>query len=248
MDPLANILERFNRKERNLLIRDILGDPGTLPRLASDFCERLAKTVAITKESLESAWWATDYHFDWLAGALLTFMKGETQNPQENGSGLVKGNQEDVDLVVVVHVPAAKTPHHLIMIEAKGYGHFTNEQYENKIARLEKLYAFYRKLEEESPRKITFHYVLYSPTSPPNLVPKRLPWQSNVGTGSEHVHLMFTLPKPAGSSILAVKRCNDKAVPDKEGSFWRCIPVPPHENARSEASSLPSSDATANGQ
>jgi hypothetical protein len=231
MDPLANILERFNRKERNLLIRDILGCRGKALPLASDFCERLAKTVGISKESLESAWWATDYHFDWLAGALLTFLKGETQNPIDNVSGLVKGNQEDVDLVVVAHVPAAKTPHHLIMMEAKVYGHFTTKQYESKIARLKKLYAFYKELEEESPRKITFHYVLYSLTSPPNLVPKCLPWQSNVATDPEHVHLMFTSPKPPGSSLLAVTRCNDKAVPDKNGCSWRCIEVSPHEDA-----------------
>jgi hypothetical protein len=81
MDPLANILERFNRKERNLLIRDILGCRGKTLLLASGFCERLAKTVGLPKESLEDAWWATDYHFDWLAGALLTFLKGEIQNP-----------------------------------------------------------------------------------------------------------------------------------------------------------------------
>ena len=246
MDSLANILERFNRKERNLLIRDILGCRGNALPLASSFCERLATTVGISKECFDSAWWATDFHFDWLAGALLTFMKGDTESPQDNGSGLIKGNQEDVDLVIVPQVPAAETPQHLILIEAKVYGHFTKKQYESKVARLEKLYAFYRELEKESPRKITFHYVLYSPTNPANLIPKSLPWRSNVADKPEHLHLVFTLPEPAGASILAVTRCNDKNVPDMKGAFWRCERRP-HEGARSEVSSFHSSDSPANG-
>jgi hypothetical protein len=83
MDPLANILERFNRKERNLLIRDILGCRGKPLLLASDFCERLAKTVGIPKESVEGAWWATDFHFDWLAGALDLYEGGDPESTRQ---------------------------------------------------------------------------------------------------------------------------------------------------------------------
>jgi len=139
------------------------------------------------------------------------------------------GNQEDLDLVVVAHVPAATTPHHLILIEAKAYGHFTTEQYQSKVTRLERLYAFYRELERESPHKISFHYVLYSPNEPTKLVPMSLPWQSNAAI--QHIHLKLTLPR---SSILAVTRCNDKDVPDIRGAFWKCIKLseaalPPYE-------------------
>jgi hypothetical protein len=243
MNSLANALERFNRKERNLLIRDILGCPGETLPLASDFCKRLAKAVGISKEFLHSAWWATDFHFDWLAGALLTFMKGETLSPRDNDSKLVMGNQEDLDLVVVAHVPSGETPHHLILIEAKTHGHFTTRQYLSKVSRIERLYAFYRELEKESPHKISFHYVLYSPTKPIKLVPMLLPWQPNVETVPEHIKL--TLPR---SSILSVTRCNDKGVPDIEGHHWRCINLSPQQGANSEVSSFPSSDALADGQ
>jgi hypothetical protein len=68
MNLLANIPERFTPRERNLLVRDILDCWGN-PHLAGDFCERLAKAVGISKESLDSAWCAADFHFDWLAGA-----------------------------------------------------------------------------------------------------------------------------------------------------------------------------------
>jgi hypothetical protein len=244
MNPLANILERFNRKERNLLIRDILDCRGKTPPLGGDFCERLAKAVGISKESLDSAWWATDFHFDWLAGALLTFMKGETRTRQDNSHKLVMGNQEDIDLVVVVHIPAAETPHHLILIEAKAYGHFTTNQYRSKVKRLTRLHKFYIELERESPHKISFHYVLYSPTKPANLVPMVLPWQSNVATAPAHIHLKFTLP---GSSILAVTRCKDKDAPDIKGAYWECTRQPPHDDASSELPSFPSSDAPSGG-
>lgn len=248
MHTLANILERFNRKERNLLIRDILDCRDEPMPLASDFRERLAKAVGVSKECLDGAWWATDFHFDWLAGALLTFMKAETQRRQENHPKLVMGNQEDLDLVVVAHAPAATRPQHLILIEAKAYGHFSTEQYRSKVARLEALYAFYRELERESPHRISFHYVLYSPTRPTKLVPMPLPWQSNDAAVLEHINLKLAVPR---SSILSVTRCNDNGVPDIEGAFWRCIR--PHEtgfsayeDASSEASSFPMSDVPAN--
>jgi len=244
MSPLANILERFNRKERNLLIRDILDCPGKTPPLGDDFCGRLAKAVGISKEALDGAWWATDFHFDWLAGALLTFMKGESVTPRHNSSKLVMGNQEDVDLVVVAHVPTAETPHHLILIEAKAYGRFIPDQYRKKMARLERLHAFYRELEEESPHKISFHYLLYSPAKP-GLDPMFLPWQSKIATAPAHTHLTLTLPR---SSILTVTRCEDKGIPDIKGAYWRCVRLPPHEDASSEVPSFPSSDAPADGQ
>jgi hypothetical protein len=245
MSSLADVLERFNRKERNLLIRDILDCRGKAPRLAEDFCERLANAVGISKESLGSAWWATDFHFDWLAGALLTFMKGEILSPQDNSSMLVMGNQEDTDLVVVAHVPAAETPDHLILIEAKAYGHFTTKQYRSKMNRLERLHRFYVELERESPHKISFHQVLYSPTEPTRLVPQLLPWQSDLTTEPKHIHLEFTLPN---SPTLTVKRCKAKDVSDIKRVYWRCIRQPPHEDATSEVPSFPSSDAPADCQ
>lgn len=253
MNQLANILERFNRKERNLLIRDILGCPGEPLHLASDFCERLAKTTGIPKQAVEGAWWATDFHFDWLAGALLIFMKGETQSPQNNlsqqdsQSKLVMGNQEDLDLVVVAH--GATTPYHMILIEAKAYGHFTTEQYRSKLKRLKLLYAFYQELEKDSPYKISFHYILYSPDKPTKLVPISLPWQSNAAI--QHIHLTLTLPPK--SSILTVTRCDDEAKPDAKGAFWRCAKLsesalPPSEEASSEVPSFTLSGVAAEGQ
>ena len=101
----------------------------------------------------EKAWWATDYHISWLAGALALFVKGEkcAKQPFENrpieddrwtnlkkpeGRQLVEGNQEDVGLVIA-------TGCELILIEAKAYGAWTVPQLNSKLARLDLLHKFY---------------------------------------------------------------------------------------------------------
>ncbi len=215
-DPFVKVLERFNRKERNLLVRDILGCRDKPVRLSTEFCERLAPAVGILGEHLYDAWWTTDFHFDWLAGALLTFMTGETSDPQKNRPDLVKGTQEDVDLVVVAHTPAAETPHHLILIEAKAYSDFTKEQHTSKVARYKSLREYYRdELERESWPKIAFHYVLYSPTEAAEVDPDRA-----------YKRLQFRLPL-AESPILVVERCTAGGERVSNYEYWRCNRLDP---------------------
>ena len=118
---LAETLERFNRKERNLLIRHILDCCEKPPSLGEDFRDWLAEYAGIDRECLVDAWWATDFHFDWLAGAILEFVGGgpiRCNTPKDPATGirLVMGNQEDVDLVIVAH---HATTDHLILLEAK---------------------------------------------------------------------------------------------------------------------------------
>lgn len=214
-DPLAAALEMFNRKERNLLIRDILGGAGRVPHISAGFDERLTKALKITEGSLKSAWWATDFHFDWLAGALLTFVKGKTLFGQINEPRLVHGNQQDLDVIFAAHDPSptAETPHHLILMEAKAYGYFTTEQHRSKVARLDQLYDFYEGLEKEPKHKIRFHYVLCST--------KELPVGAAKPKHIDLVHLEIELPKR--SDRLKVMRCNDRDKSDKDGAWWRCI-------------------------
>ena len=223
--------------------------------MAPDFCKRLAEATGIRAELLGGAWWATDFHFDWLAGALLTFIKGvngENLSRQGNSNDLVAGNQEDIDLVVVAPDPDAGPLHHLILIEAKAYGHFTTGQYRSKVARLEKLYAFYTHLEEGRPGRVRFHYVLYSPTKPTKLVPIPLPWPSNDVTVPPIQHIELKLGRQR-SSMLSVTRCNESDKPDSEGNYWKCIKVSlnalsPSEDATSELASLASLDGPIDGE
>ena len=69
MTELADLLKRFNRKERNLLVRAVLGDKDDPLKLIPTFCKDIESKLQI-KEIQPDAWWATDYHINWLAGAL----------------------------------------------------------------------------------------------------------------------------------------------------------------------------------
>jgi adenylosuccinate lyase len=74
MYTLAGALESFNRKERNLLVRKILGQAGS-PSLSKRFSDQVAQKLGL-QSIPDKAWWATDYHISWLAGALALSGKG----------------------------------------------------------------------------------------------------------------------------------------------------------------------------
>jgi len=169
MDSLAQVLERFNRKERNLLIRAILSDKKPPPPapLSEGFCEKVKDALGFPIPA--DAWWGTDYHMSWLAGALAIFMKGEAalQDTYPNPVGrkqrqLVEGNQEDIDLVIA-------TQNHLVLIEAKAFGTFGNAQIASKLDRLNLLHDFYQELASGSDRVVCFHLLLLSPKKPQRL-------------------------------------------------------------------------------
>jgi hypothetical protein len=122
---LAEVLKRFNRKERNPLVRAVLGDEQKPLLLSDQFRKDIASKLRI--EIQPDAWWATDYHINWLAGALAYYAESDaclnkarrnrvSSEPSSSGQ-MIEQNQEDVDLIIV-------SDHHLILIEAKAYGCF----------------------------------------------------------------------------------------------------------------------------
>jgi len=157
------------------------------------------------------AWWATDYHFDWLAGALKTFMTGKGE-PERNSDDLIEATQEDVDFVIAA-------ANHLILCEAKAYGAFDSDQYKRKIRRIKRLYGFYEQLkrERESSISVQFDFVFYSPTEPAELKSQSLPW------GGFPVHIKLSIPYPRR----AVRRCenNESGTPSAKGGFWCCYEI-----------------------
>jgi len=98
IDSLAGSLERFNRKERNLLVRAVLGHETKALELSGEFRKTVADALQIALIPPD-AWRATDYHIAWLAGALAVYTEGADQavakrarpNPSVNGSSLVEG-------------------------------------------------------------------------------------------------------------------------------------------------------------
>jgi hypothetical protein len=170
---LADALELFNRKERNLLVRLALGHKEKRLRLSDSFRSEVGRELAI--EIPGEAWWATDFHFSWLAGALKVHAQGQEEalKPEENlqlgARHLVEGNQEDVDLVIA-------TGGHLIMIEAKAYDAWSNSQMASKIERLNLLDQYYTTLPRTSEPPVQFHFLLISPTAPKRLSANWPPW------------------------------------------------------------------------
>lgn len=128
MSRLTQCLEDFNRKERYWLIRNALGEPDKPVPLARSFCDSLSKETGL--DVPQDAWWAIDYHIDWLFGALQAYLGQETSGVYQ--TELLTGSQEDFDFVVAYD----KT---LILIEAKAMGHWKPAQYESKFGRLGKL-------------------------------------------------------------------------------------------------------------
>jgi hypothetical protein len=229
MYSLEDALASFNRKEHNLLVQAMLRQEGPLC-LSERFRKQVATKLGLQQGIPESAAWATDYHISWLAGALALFVRGEEEtardmwkNPEKtddrwpnlkkpDGRRLVEGNQDDIDLVIA-------TGRELILIEAKAYGHWENEQLASKLARLELLHDFYCKelvVEQPSEDRINFHLLLISPNPPEKLDPK---WPGWACVGQDVPWIPLKLDKT--KSIFEVTRCSKEIPSTATGELWR---------------------------
>jgi hypothetical protein len=220
MHSLAATLDYFNRKERNLLVRAILGREEEQLPLSERFRNQVANALDL-KCIPVNAWWATDYHISWLAGALALFVKGDNEttrkikwpNPKNASERrLVEGNQEDIDLVIAAGC-------NLILIEAKGFGYFGNAQLTHKLTRLELLHDFYGKLVGPKPAEsaITFHFLLISPTRPSALTTS---WPSWACKGQDDPWIELEIDKL--KSVFRVTRCDKDGKSSAGGECW-CI-------------------------
>lgn len=222
MACFSEILERFNRKERNLLVRDILGKPGIHPKLDEFFLQRVR--CALKVKVPDTAWWATDYHISWLAGALTVYTKGEPpcgpfynphvksdhdSNDSAPGRQLVEGNQEDIDLVIA-------TGQDVILIEAKAYGAFTKRQINSKLARLRLLYHFCKNLTFQGQLPIKFHLALQGPVDPKHL---NIEWPAWLCSGGQVPWIELTLAAP--ETVLEVTRCDKNGKSSAQGDSWK---------------------------
>lgn len=217
VNELAEALRRFNRKERNLLIRDALGDQENRLQLSKKFREKLQLALSISVR--EDAWWATDYHLNWLAGALNLYANGEEtigapyQNPLlRDERRLVEPNQEDLDMVVVSDC-------NLILIEAKAFGAWGNRQMASKVQRLTFLQSFYGSVAGAASRPVQFHFVLASPRPSKRL--KFAGWPSWMLSANAPRRVELVVP----TSPLAIARCDDNGHPSESGDHWKIVQV-----------------------
>lgn len=97
--PMVNALSRFNRKERFWLLSDAIGVP--FLSLSPLFLDKLQQELNISIPA--DAWWAFDYHIDWLHAALYfspNFDLLSEPAPKPNAEKWIQGTQEDVDLII----------------------------------------------------------------------------------------------------------------------------------------------------
>lgn len=141
MPDLINILESFNRKERFFLVAQVLGqeDGAGEPAftLHPKFRDELGRKIGV--EIPIEAFVAMDYHLDWLqAGLTLARTIQDEVFDFSNDGEVIKGTQEDVDLLVAFR---KGDQHHLILVEAKAYSGWTNDQMVSKSNRLREIFG-----------------------------------------------------------------------------------------------------------
>jgi len=204
-------LERFNRKERNLLIRTVLGHSQDVPlRLPESFCNQLTDALELPRTKPEEVRWWTDYHLNWLVAALKIF-GDETAIGRRHINPAIKPNLEDLDLLVGIDGPKPQ----LIGIEAKNR-HFNREDKEQIKSKLERLDPLYHLFSDVG---IGFHFMFmtplhYDPTK--GLELSSWPWVYK----KSWLHLM-----PCDAEQPLLLECSRFAPGRREGEkYWRCIP------------------------
>ncbi len=226
MQKLAQVLAQFNRKERNLLVRAIQGDEEKPLELAGAFVCDLIRVLSPRGTRRENPWWATDYHISWLAGALAYYTEGDaclksarcnrsstrSVKDKEIESRLIEGNQEDIDLVIASGLD-------LILIEAKAYGSWDNEQLQSKFDRLDLLFREYQdiagkaKIAEQD--RVKFHFLLMSPRESKNITAERPKWM-----GEKLLWIKLQLPP---RRVLEATRCDKNGKTSQNDDYWHII-------------------------
>lgn len=213
MESLAQALNRFNRTEPDLLFRDAFGHSGAPMRLGESFRKRVANAAGIDVPS--DAWWAAEYPFNSLAGALLVHAKGYNEEPQSNAPPLVKPGREDVDFLI-------SFGHHLVLIEAKAYTANDMPQILRKLRRLQLLRDFYDGLEKSGQHPVEFHFLLASPAEPQKL--GDVPWPPWACKGRIPPWMPLHMSLPPGG-VLQVTRCHESGRSSSGGQSWRVLPA-----------------------
>ncbi len=219
MSELIDSLDRFNRKERNLLIRDALGhSPSKTLSLNDNFRQRIG-TALNGLEIPKDAWWATDYHLNWIAGALALWRNGEqaigtTQinDLAEDGMRrLVEPSQEDADLLIAFDTT-------LILVEVKAFGYFTNKQIDSKIHR----WRLLTRQAQVPGSNVTFRFMLMSRTRPTGLRPPPDDLLPGIG---EWPHAVLNVNSSSQKLRVTGRRASAGA-PQADPKTWFIVPVP----------------------
>jgi hypothetical protein len=202
MNNLIDILKSLNRKERFFLIADALGNQDF--QLGDEFLTKLEQTVGC--KIPQDAWVAMDYHLDWLSAALHVCAEGRDPAIPWKNEDVVKGNQEDMDLIVGFENSKNTT---LILIEAKMATAWSNAQMNSKAERLGAMFGD----QINKQVGVTPIFVLTSPNKPGNLCSKDWPGWMALG---DKWHWM---PMKVAEGRKRLFRCDSKGKSSKNFGY-----------------------------
>ena len=127
-----------------------------------------------------------DYHLDWIVAAL-----GKHKNPNQgtflNPEGVVSSTQRDVDLLVAFKEQGSLDVH-MILLEAKGYASWDNQQLREKAKQLKNIFD----ADGKKYVGVTPHFCLMSKFPPERL--NTLTWPKWMKTQTTPHWLEFSLP------------------------------------------------------
>jgi hypothetical protein len=132
--------------------------------------------------------------------------------PRDNGRKLIRGNQEDIDLIIA-------SGSDVILLEAKGHNAWANPQLTSKIERLNMLCDSASGIvwPEFSTHPITLHLVLMSIREPYKVVCDEWPAWAKAGNRP------YWMGLDAGSDHIRIERCDVDGRADASGRHWRFL-------------------------
>lgn len=204
---LVQALTSFNAKERFWLVVGATGHPG----LSEHFRDALADSVGVAVPS--NAWWAMDFHLDWLEAALLSAdaAAGPVFAEPKPGRNLNR-NQQDIDMIVAWDSDGST---HLAFVEAKGVTSWGNDQYASKVARLVGLFG----LDGKKYPSVQPAFVLSSPGRPQKLGLSKTPsWALDDVGRPKWVRLKVP------NDLQRPERCDAEGHALETGRFWQLVP------------------------
>ncbi|OPY75317.1 MAG: hypothetical protein A4E64_01948 [Syntrophorhabdus sp. PtaU1.Bin058] len=208
---LFDYLRDFNSKERFFLVGQALGNPGF--KISREFRNELAAVLHL--QIPEVSFCAMDFHLDWLYASLQLNANNGKKEIHSNDAGIIKGQQEDVDLLVGYQVD---NTYHIIIVEAKAFTGWTNSQMDSKADRLREIFG-----DNGNRWQHVFpHFLLMSPKKPVQLQTARWPkWMIQKTQGGQPAPAWIKLQVP--STQIRVSRCDKNGKPNTKGDYWTII-------------------------
>lgn len=212
---LIECLDSFNRKERYWLLRNCCGKGKYLEiPLGENFIQKLKQVPALSNLDFSNAWWAMDYHIDWLFAAITFYKDHRIQKLSNNENTYIKknnvnGSQEDFDFIVCVG-------NEVILIEAKMATGWTKHQLHSKLSRV-------IDLKHLSNGDINFHFFMTSPhlTNTSEAIKEKCTIED---AGANFIDLLTptNIPLVSEKRFLKVVRC-DAEGGNSDRDHWKIV-------------------------